>query len=156
MEWHYPSRISRVVAGLTCSVLVLAVYIVRLGFDWIDNVWLWILVVGPPFLFMWIGRRSKLSAGADWLADSDKRYVKTYRLKRVTVHIDGVAYMVHLVDDEGRGVRPHVSDLQMNHRLWDLVYNGILHSVHVNGAEMNKRAREYLRLDDPPHLRGVW
>ncbi|WP_344447696.1 hypothetical protein, partial [Kitasatospora nipponensis] len=93
------------------------------------------------------------SAGADWLAVPDKDYVKTYELTKATVHVDGVAHVIQMVDSSGRSARPRVDDLQANHRLWDLVYNGILHSVHVGGAETNKRARDYLLLDHPPTLR---
>ncbi|OLT38727.1 hypothetical protein BJF85_08595 [Saccharomonospora sp. CUA-673] len=153
LEWHYPSRLGRVTAGLFVTAVGLAMYIFQGGFSWMGNIWLWLLLALPPFVFLLVGRRGKVSAGVDWVAYTDKKYVKTYRLKQVTVHIDGIAHMVQLVDDEGRSMRPQVSDLQANHRLWDLVYNGILHSVHVNGAETNKRAREYLQLDHPPHLR---
>ena len=40
-----------------------------------------------------------------------------------------------------------------NRELWVLVYNGILHSVHVHGAETNKIARNFLGLDIPPQYR---
>lgn len=93
-----------------------------------------------------------MSAGAEWVALSDDAYVNTYELTTVKVHVDGAAHSIEMVDHNGRYLRPKIGSLQRNHRLWDLVYNGILHSVHVGGAETNKRARDYLRLDHPPHL----
>ncbi|MCP2236826.1 hypothetical protein [Prauserella halophila] len=153
LEWFYPDRTSRIVAGALVSVFIFAMYVFRSGFTWVDNLWLWGLVLLPvPVLFL-ASRTGGKSAGADWLAVSDKDYVKTYELTKATVHVDGVAHVIQMVDSSGRSARPRVDDLQANHRLWDLVYNGILHSVHVGGAETNKRARDYLLLDHPPTLR---
>lgn len=152
LEWYYPTRAIRVAAGLVCSALGVVVYVLRSGFGWVGNVWLWLLLAAPPLVFLFLGRRGKTAAGADWLATSDKGYVKIYRLTEVTVHVDGIAHMLQLLDDQGGSLRAQISDLEANHKLWDLVYNGILHSVHVGEAETNKRAREYLQLDNPPHL----
>ncbi|WP_246134805.1 hypothetical protein [Prauserella rugosa] len=152
LEWYYPTRTARLVAGLLCTAIGLALYIFQGGFSWLGNIWLWLVLAAPPFIFLLVGRTGKVSAGADWLATSDRDYVKLYELVKVTVHVDGVAHVVQLMDSSGRSIRPRIGTLELNHRLWDLVYNGILHSVHVNGAETNKRAREYLQLDHPPHL----
>jgi len=36
--------------------------------------------------------------------------------------------------------------IQQNPELWNLVYNGIRHSVHRGGAETNRRALDRLQL----------
>ncbi|OLT38726.1 hypothetical protein BJF85_08590 [Saccharomonospora sp. CUA-673] len=141
-------------AGVITSAVILLMYVFRLGFDWVGNVWLWGLLILRIPVFLLAGRTGGASAGATWVAISGGDYVKTYELVKVTVHVDGLAHAVQMVDSSGRSVRSRIGVLQVNHRLWDLVYNAILHSVHVNGAETNKRARKYLQLDDPPHLYG--
>jgi hypothetical protein len=40
-------------------------------------------------------------------------------------------------------------EVQQNQRLWDLLYNGILHSVVAGGAETNRIARRALKLPAP-------
>jgi hypothetical protein len=40
-----------------------------------------------------------------------------------------------------------IINIQDNPDLWNLVYNGILHSVHHGGATANERARQRLHLD---------
>ncbi|MGH3621326.1 MAG: hypothetical protein ACRDQ5_05975, partial [Sciscionella sp.] len=91
------------------------------------------------------------SAGADWVAYG-KSFVKIYELTSVEVKIGGAAHYLDIKDRHGSGIYAQVNDLQQNHELWDLVYNGLLHSVHAGKAETNKRAREYLRLDFPPGI----
>lgn len=95
-----------------------------------------------------------MSAGADWLGVGKDIFIKTYELTTVKVFVDGAAHVIDMTDKYGGSVRVKTFALQQNHELWDLVYNGILHSVHVGGAETNKRARDYLLLDFPPHLRS--
>ncbi|TWH21554.1 hypothetical protein JD82_03419 [Prauserella rugosa] len=138
--------------AIVSIILLIYATVHESGFEWMTTWWLWLFILPWPFLFFFIGKEQKVSAGADWLAVSTRDYVKLYDLSKVTVHIDGVSHAIQLADTSGRSVRSRIGVLQLNHRLWDLVYNGILHSVHVNGAETNKRAREYLQLDHPPHL----
>ncbi|PXY38597.1 hypothetical protein BA062_01270 [Prauserella flavalba] len=155
LEWFYPDRSTRFIAGLFGSLVVLAVYVIRdWGFSWIGNIWLWLIALPWPFVFLLAGRNERMSAGADWLAYGKDVFVKTYELTSVKVFIDGPAPAIEMLDRHGAGLRVKTFVLQQNHELWDLVYNGILHSVHVGGAETNKRARDYLLLEFPPHLRA--
>src|SRR5690606_12879691 len=91
LEWYYPTRTARLVAGLLCTAIGLALYIFQGDFSWLGNIWLWLVLAAPPFIFLLVGRTGKVSAGADWLATSDRDYVKLYELVKVTVHVDGVA-----------------------------------------------------------------
>ncbi|TWE14338.1 hypothetical protein FHX69_6483 [Prauserella muralis] len=153
LEWFYPDRTSRFIAGLCGTAAVLAVYIVKdWGFSWVGNIWLWLIAAPWPFVFLLIGRTGRTSAGADWVGIGKDTFIKTYELTTVKVFVDGAAHVIDMADRHGASARVKVFDLQQNHKLWDLVYNGILHSVHVGGAETNKRARDYLLLDFPPHL----
>lgn len=155
LEWFRADRSSRVIAGLVVSVLGLLVYVVKdwingySGLSWVDTWWLWLLLLPWPFIYLFLGK-NPLGAGADWFGDR-KIFVKTYELVKVKVGVTGgAAHELQIADAHGGSARCRIGELQQNPRLWDLVYNGLLHSVHVNGAETNKRARTYLLLDYPP------
>jgi len=153
LEWFYPDRTTRLISGLFCVALGMAVFTFKDGgFGWIANIWLWLLLAPWPILFLMTGKNVRMSAGADWLAYGKRAFVKTYELVSVTVVIDGAAHSLKIKDRHGGAIHAQINDLQQNHELWDLVYNGLLHSVHIEKAETNKRAREYLQLDYPPHL----
>lgn len=152
LEWYYPDRAGRIVAGLFVSFLCLIVYVLKdWGFSWVANPWLWLVAAPWPFVFLLIGKSARMSAGADWLA-CGKGFVKTYELKSVKVTVGGAAHYLEIKDHHGKGIYTQINELQQNHELWDLVYNGILHSVYVGKAETNKRAWDYLSLEFPPHL----
>jgi len=153
LEWFYPDRTTRLISGLFCVALGMTVFAVKDGgFGWITNIWLWLLLVPWPILFLVTGRNVRMSAGADWLVYGNRAFIKTYELVSVAVVVDGAAHSLKIKDRYGGSIHAQINDLQQNHELWDLVYNGILHSVHLENAETNKRAREYLQLDFPPHL----
>jgi len=156
LEWFYADRSSRMLTGLVVSLLGLLVYVVKdwvnghSGLSWVDTWWLWLLLLPWPFAYL-IMDRHPLWAGADWVGDP-YLFVKTYELVRVRVGIasGGLAHELQLADTDGGTARYNISDLQANPELWDLVYNGLLHSVHHQGADTNQRARDYLLLNHPP------
>lgn len=152
LEWFYPDPRSKVIVILIILALGMLVYTVKdWGFSWVTNPWLWLVLAPFPFVVLLFGV-SRVSAGADWVRVS-KHFVKTYELTSVEVTIGAVgSRLLGVVDRRGNGFSVQLGDLQDNFELWDLVYNGILHSVHVGGAETNKRAWEYLDLEFPPHL----
>lgn len=153
LEWFYPDRRGRLLAGLSLSVLGFVLYVLSFGgFSWAtDDPWLWLIIVPWPFVFLALGR-FRTSAGVDWL-NHNKSFIKTYDLVSVKLAFGGNATpILDAKDSHGNTIYARISDLQQNHELWDLVYNGILHSVHAGEAETNKRAREHLLLDYPPHL----
>ena len=94
-----------------------------------------------------------MSAGADWLAYGKRGFSKTYELTKINVTVGGAAHYLDIEDRHGNAFYGQINDLQLNRELWDLVYLGLLYSVHEGGASTNKMARDYLGLDIPPHLR---
>jgi len=83
-------------------------------------------------------------AGANWYKYG-RRYVKIYELTSVKVKGTPGSWALDLRDAEGRKVWTELDPIPQNPRLWDLVYNGIRHSVR-NGAETNQRALDRLQL----------
>jgi len=90
--------------------------------------------------------RSVSSAGAEWYSTGD-RWVRIYELVQVTMSQarNGDGYL-RLVDVDGRALKVGYAHLRHNRLIWDLVYNGILHSVIAGNAETNWSSRTELDL----------
>ncbi|GAA2339774.1 hypothetical protein GCM10009854_15230 [Saccharopolyspora halophila] len=107
--------------------------------------------MAPFLLFVWLyNRGTRLSAGADWPCLGKKSFIKTYELTEVNATTGGAVRYLELEDARGNKLSVQLGDLQLNRELWDLVYNGILHSVYVRRAETNQMARDFLRLNLQP------
>lgn len=127
-----------------------------LGALWWASHWqIWaILVVGTllmtaPFTFI------TLSAGPDWFQWIYRRYgglfgrkkfIDLYDLRKIDVTPGVVTYEL-LLADANDSIGLPLSEWQCDRRMWDLVYNGILHSA-AQGAKVNPSARVVLELDD--------
>jgi hypothetical protein len=123
------------------------------GIAWVEDwrVWLMVAVLsGLGALATWSS--DDMAAGADWFRYG-KTWVKIYELTEVKLDKAMVADNLELKDAVGHEVSITITSIQNNLDLWNLVYNGILYSVHEGGAMVNERARDRLRLDlDDPLL----
>jgi hypothetical protein len=128
-------------------ILLLVVATVRAGgLDWVMTWWMWLIILVSVTLMYRALRGQSLSAGVDWLRVNGG-WVRTYELVDIQAHRDPGFIALTLRDSGERRVRMKLYDLQQSREIWDLVYNGILHSVHVNGATTSSLARESLHLD---------
>lgn len=147
LEWFQTSRPNKLVPGLIGVVVMLAFFCIRdTGFDWMRTWWLWIFVVIPVPIFYLI-MRDPMSAGADWF-NYNGSFVRTYELSSVQISYGGAATYLDLEDSGERTVSVQLHVVQQNRALWDLVYNGILHSVHRGRAATNRDALDRLHLMD--------
>lgn len=147
LEWDYvDGRTQRWVFGILLVLLLVLATLKYGGFEWVSVWWLWIALPGLAFLASLFARGHKLSAGADWL-NCRGGTVYTYQLTKVEMTSHAGGYGLELADDHGGTASADVALIQVNEDLWDLVYNGILHSV-AGGAEVNRLAVERLRLAD--------
>ncbi|MEB3371928.1 hypothetical protein [Saccharopolyspora mangrovi] len=154
LEWFYPTRGRALTMGLILAVIAVAYLVWRdWGFGWVTTWWLWLFILPWPFLFLLAGRNLRMSAGADWLIYGKSGIVKIYELTKVHVTVGGAAHYLDIEDRHGNSLYAQINNLQLNRELWDLVYLGILHSVHEGRAETNTMADNYLALKVPPHLR---
>ena len=87
-------------------------------------------------------------AGADWFARG-KPWVNTYDLTSIRVTIPQNERHLELEDSTGRKLKLQLATAQESQDLWDLVYNGILHSATNGDAEVNALAGASLRLLPP-------
>ncbi|KAA0024438.1 hypothetical protein [Antrihabitans cavernicola] len=116
------------------------------GFGWIHNWFAWFLYVVVVGLLLLIGRRMWVAAGASWL-QYGKATLDTYNLVSIEWKAAGASRVLDLVDVHGVRVRAvPVRELQENQALWDLVYNGILHSAASGKCDVSDRATMFLKI----------
>jgi hypothetical protein len=163
LAWHRESRrgkIGLVLTGLAIFIVGTAV-ISLLHHDGLKafGLWqVWIAIVvftiltASPFSYL------TYAAGSDWLMVERARWgvkkrvwVDLYELKKIDVSYGGTAFHLFLYDKD-LGLSRSFEELQRDRRIWDLVYNGILHSV-AGGAQATQQAIGVLKLNDTPALR---
>lgn len=156
LEWDYAdSRTYRWVFGVT-AVLLMVFLSVKGALDSSDWLWyadwrMWLTVAILAGLMALTGRTMRISAGADWFMDRTA-FIKTYELSSVTMGKSWDQGEVKFFDRHGNRLDVELGSLRLNGKLWDLVYNGIRHSV-LNGAEVNVMAVQRLQLYEVLEMR---
>lgn len=159
LEWDYGSIKRQIAAfGITLGVLVVFLSLYgflqgRGAFDWASSTGMWIGILAFSVLYSFSVYIFSVAAGADWLAQR-KNFIKTYELTSIKMGNTPGDYDLELYDKEGRHVTIKESTLAGNPDLWDLVYNGIRHSV-ANGAHIDPDAAHKLRLQQEVALRDT-
>ncbi|MFC7449732.1 hypothetical protein [Rhodococcus daqingensis] len=117
------------------------------GLVWMTWWWSW-LVLGLWLAHgWWFSRHGNwLAAGAVWV-QQDKNWVNTYELTKIRFTVSGLNRVLKLTDSSGRNIYGLViRDVQSNQPMWDLVYNGILHSVASGDCDISDKARSVLKV----------
>ncbi|GAA3355925.1 hypothetical protein GCM10020366_17980 [Saccharopolyspora gregorii] len=149
LEWFQESNSNGIKSGIFVASLIAAFLSLKdWGFDWTTTWGLWAFVLAPIPIFYLYSRSGGLSAGSDWFATSRRRHVQLYELTKVTVtNPAGVdAWVLELTDRNGGFTGAKLREVQQNRALWDLVYNGIVHSVNSGTATANELALDKLEL----------
>lgn len=142
-------RESLTYALIGAGILALGGTLISRGLDWIDDWFYWALILATALLFFALGRIEVFAAGAQWFKFR-KKWVRTYELTEVKVKARAAGQLLLvLTDRHNHRVTAPLNTLIQNRELWDLVYNGILHSVHKNHVQTNRSARKLLKL--PSH-----
>jgi hypothetical protein len=146
LEWFADAKSTMWGSAVFALVILLAFLTLRWGgLGWMQVWWLWLIVLAGASLFLFMRKSLRMTAGADWLLMHGV-CLNTYRLRKIRVTTGVGTYHLVLIDTEGETIDTQVHYLQKNRKLWDLVYNGILHSIVYNGADVNRRAVEHLQL----------
>jgi tetratricopeptide (TPR) repeat protein len=118
------------------------------GVAWVTDGQLWLGAVVLTLLALMAARLSYRStaAGADWCSFG-KYWVKVYELTEVKMRQSYTGWYLELTDADDRKLEQFIPEIQSIPELWDLVYNGILHSVIKGGAKIDQRSRDKLGLD---------
>lgn len=147
LEWYQRSPKEYLTIGLGFAVVLMAfVSLALFSFRWVSVWWMWAIVVSPIPIFYLVGRAKGFSAGAEWFAVRSDTYVRVYELTSVTVHGTAGSWNLELKDKHGGWAQISLREIQYNRDLWDLVYNGIAHSVLKGAATANGRTLGMLDL----------
>ncbi|MPY96832.1 MAG: hypothetical protein GEU97_02335 [Actinophytocola sp.] len=165
LVWHKESKRGKAVLFVgSVGLLAGGLSIIRLfngksPFDWMTLWQIWPFLLLVALLITGPVTYTVLSAGADWFqlksvrfgARRKQGFIKLYELREIEVSTGGVSLYLRLADDT-HGIDLALREWQCDRRMWDLVYNGILHSAAA-GALVNRNARELLELDQPRQTR---
>lgn len=116
---------------------------------WMGVWWVWVAILLCPVLAYFSLPGTACSAGAEWVRRDRGGWVRLYELTKITAHYRSNALHLDFRDSAGHLMQISSTDLQSNPELWDLVYNGILHSVIAGGAEISGRLHSALQVPRP-------
>lgn len=155
LAWYRQSRRDRTLNAFWTSVILVVCFSIGIGFsfEWMAYWWMWLVVLIGVILVDWSLRGCMPAAGADWLQQRGRVWVRTYELVKVTAHSRPTGLDLKMTDRDGRSCFAMMNDLQRDRLIWDLVYNGILHSVVAGGAETNGALHSAL---DVPYPDPYW
>ncbi|MGH4014228.1 MAG: hypothetical protein ACRDSL_09930 [Pseudonocardiaceae bacterium] len=154
LEWHRDSgRATYRVVVIAFGFMFVVMTLIAWGFSWTTDWVFWLIVLLLP-LIMFLSSRSRwMAAGADWFA-SNTGWVKIYDLTEIELAGNAISPRLYLTDTEGHAAHAELRQMQANSRLWDLVYNGIIHSFYTRVVKVNTAARvQVVERDFPRHRR---
>ena len=147
LAWYRPSRRKGIRAVVGTYILVVVLLFVVRGFttDWFQIWWIWLVIALGAAPAYPIAMTENCAAGAEWVM-VNKSWIRTYELTSIKAYTYSNSLNLHFTDVGGRKLQADIRRLQDDRRIWDLVYNGILHSVVKSGADTNQLARGTLNL----------
>jgi len=148
LAWYRSSQSYAIQIGVGGFLFTGFLLSVRDGFQfhWVKYWWAWLILMVAGFLIGFTQRKgSECSVGVEWVRGR-KTWVRTYELVRAKVNVGVGEFYLSMQDRDGRSLSLSVSSLQEDRLIWDLVYNGVLHSVIEGGAETNGQLHRYLRV----------
>lgn len=148
LEWSQNTPRTAWLGGALVFLIAAVFLTANNGFAWMSLWWMWLFIL----LFGWgivrILGKDWVAAGAVWVQSRDA-WVNTYELTRITFSVDGYNRVLRVEDGAGRKIHSlKLRSLQVNPPLWDLVYNGILHSVASGNCDISDKARKEIRLPE--------
>lgn len=163
LAWHRESprgKVVLVLSGVGLMLVIVAAISVFSGSGLSAfTYWqMWVFVVVGTVLMSSPFSSMTYAAGADWLLVERTRWgikkrmwVDLYELTKIDASYGGTTFHLWLYDKD-LGFGRSLEELQRDRKIWDLVYNGILHSV-ANGAQVSVQAIGILKLNETPALR---
>jgi hypothetical protein len=107
----------------------------------LESWWVWLIAVVAGVGIFFSVKADRCAAGADWFM-YQKSWVKNYDLVEIKTRFYSNTIYVYMTDGEGRKVEAPLTAIQQDRLIWDLLYNGILHSI-AGGAELKGTASRY-------------
>ncbi|WP_374107757.1 hypothetical protein, partial [Rhodococcus sp. DMU2021] len=135
-------------ASALSMVLLLVVYLTVLNgdFRWVHWWIMWVIMAVGAWMMFRATANHWTAAGASWVQWRSS-WVDTYKLTRIRFSADGYSRVLRLKDAHGNEIQSFkISEIQRNPDLWDLVYNGILHSVASGNCDIDAKTRHILKI----------
>lgn len=146
LEWSQGTRKVAWQATFAGWILIAVALTLMNGFAWMTAWPVWLYVPAWWWAMFRVVKLKWLAAGSVWV-QTRWSWVNVYELTRIRFTVNGVNRVLRLEDSAGREVDPlDLRDVQANPAMWDLVYNGILHSVASGNCDISEKARAVLRL----------
>ncbi|WP_317492831.1 hypothetical protein [Haloechinothrix sp. LS1_15] len=161
LSWHRESTRGKLVMVVSAfGVMVVGMSLgglFRWGdpFGWMAMWQIWLIVLAGTYLISAPFTFRVDSVGPDWFqmhlyrwgVRTAHRVVRLYELSKVELTGATSGFHLALFDKHGGAVDLGLQDYQHDRKMWDLVYNGILHSV-AQGAEVNDLAARLLHIKE--------
>lgn len=150
LAWVNRNRKDRLRVSAMGLVFMAGVFSIVNGVHWLEHwrYWpLWVILVGTSAL-LYVAQRGACAAGAEWLSYRNE-WVKLYELDKITCNSNVGNVDLTMKDSDGRKLSVKLADLQRDRLLWDLVYNGVLHSVIARRAETNGQLHHLIHVPYP-------
>ncbi|WP_238588653.1 hypothetical protein [Rhodococcus pyridinivorans] len=107
---------------------------------------MWVIMIVGAWVMFRATRNHWTAAGSTWVQWRDG-WVDTYQLTRIRFSADGPNRVLRLKDIHGNEIHSFkISEIQRNPDLWDLAYNGILHSVASGNCDIDAKTRRILKI----------
>ncbi|WP_277370744.1 hypothetical protein [Rhodococcus rhodochrous] len=147
LEWLQPTlRDQYGDAAMLAGLLAVFGTISAGGFSWVLEWWAWGLLAFFPWMMFRASGNHWAAVGAGWVQWRSS-WVDTYQLTRIQFSADGYSRVLRLKDALGNEIHSFkISEIQRNPDLWDLVYNGILHSVASGNCDIDAKTRHILKI----------
>lgn len=147
LVWYRASKRKAVIFAIGLFVFVGIFLFISRGFqvNWLPYWQVWVALIFFAVLMYFSAKAANCAAGVEWVMEG-KSWVRVYELKSIKAYTYSNDLNLHLIDADGRKMQVSVTLLQSDRQIWDLTYNGILHSAIKNGAETNQLARGTLKL----------
>lgn len=143
--------------AITYVLIVPVIFLIvrEQGIGWMANYLVWLVMGGFVLLSVLYVRGRSLAAGAEWFRLGGT-WVNTYELVSIRVVAYYGFYSLKLEDADGHRISIQTGTIQENRLLWNLVYNGIVHSAHNGRLALDRLTRRILELPvlhtDPPGM----
>ena len=148
LEWRQQSAVGVLTSGALAFAFLLVVCLLFAGSDAVTLWFMWLIYIVTGALVALAAHKDWIAAGAGWLQNRNT-WVNTYELVEVKIGAASASQTLKLKDLAGQYTEVKLRDAQENPDLWDLVYNGMLHSA-VNGkVNVSPGHRKILGLPEP-------
>lgn len=155
LSWFKSSRWDALlVAAWAIPVLpVLVTALQGFSIEWMKYWQPWVVIPVVMLIVYGVQRSVECAVGAEWLKVG-KTWVRLYELAEIKAKHRSNAIHLDFKDRAGREVMVKSDDIQMDREMWDLIYNGILHSAIAGNAETNSLVHSSFKVPRPENWQG--